>query len=627
VVCYAFVYEHFSVSVVVKFLHSIVIFGIALAVRGIRPGLYFLWIDELLTLNASADMVYQGVWTWVGNPAAWDGLRYHSPFSNYVMTLPFVLSPNPIYGRLLIAVMGALAAVVLMQMVSRYTDRSTGLMAGLLFAVFPQLVEWARFVWNPNLAPLFIVLWVYTLLLGYHEGKRRYQVWHGLWLSLSFQSQAVLVMFVPVTLLAMIGWHRQHHQRRDMLYTAFAVILISITCIPWTIGLAQYSHVGGESADLTLHVPNLESVWEQVAPVVGGVDFKFYRFDDVREQVSWLPNPISTAIQSVYVLCILAGIGLAWRKYRWWLLIFLLPFSLFFVSDAVAVSGHYLMPSAIMGVVLASMALRWIIKRHRPLGLFLFGMIWAGALWITIAHLAWMAWLGTSQYSQLTHMDTLHEQVEVWHEQAPIAFLQDQPLAVGDTFVQNLEWVMFWKLYEKPGWARLIDAGNSIPIAADGQILASFPDHPVLTDYFPDSQTIRLDQRTPMTWQYVYAHPANLPPPPIQAQGDTSFYGLMNIDGITVNKEGVILQWQGFQTSPVETYWFVLAWDDKTYEILSLPSYQWQFGDTVLTPIPIDVSETDHLILRLRRQSDGGDDALGDVDSGVTEITFNLKDN
>lgn len=611
-------------------LRDILVFLIALAVRGIRPGLYFLWIDELNTLNAAADMAYQGVWTWVGNPANWDGLRYHSPFSNYVMTLPFVLSPNPIVGRVLIAIMGALAAVVLMRMVSRYTDPSTGLMAGLLLAVFPPLVEWGRFVWNPNLAPLFIVLWVYTLLLGYHEGKRPYQLWHWLWLSLCFQSQAVLVMLIPVTILATILWHRKHHNRRDALVTLMAVFIISLTCIPWGIGLQQYAHVSGDSTGLVFRLPDSGSAWEQVAPIVGGVDFKFHRFDDIQGHVSWLPGQLSTWIQSLYVLCMLAGIGVAWRKDpsvgRWWILIFIVPFSLFFVTDAQGVAPRYLMPAVIVGCVLTAILIQRIMAQYRRIGWVLFSIIWTGALWITVAHLAWMAWLGTSQYSELSHMDTMHQQVETWHEQAPIVFLQSNPLEVGDTFVQDLEWVMFWKLYEKLGWARLIDAGNSVPISADGQIVAGFAGNPLLTNLFPTSQTVRLDQRTPIFWQYAYIQTDDLPSSPHKPTDGSTFYGLMNIDGIQIDDQSLILQWQGFQTSPAETYWFVLEWDNNTVEVLSLPSYQWRFGDTVLTPIALDVGEAEQLIMRLRRQSDGALVAVGDADSGMTEIRFNLKE-
>lgn len=49
--------------------YDLLVFFIALATRAIRPGLYFSFIDELNILNAAADIAYQGVWTWIGNPA------------------------------------------------------------------------------------------------------------------------------------------------------------------------------------------------------------------------------------------------------------------------------------------------------------------------------------------------------------------------------------------------------------------------------------------------------------------------------------------------------------------------------------------------------------------------------
>ncbi len=609
---------------------EILIFLMALATRAIRPGLYFLWIDELNTLNAAADIAYQGVWTWIGNPASWDMLAYHSPFSTYVMTVPLMLSPNPIMARLLVAILGALTSVVMMRMVTHYRDAQAGLIAGMLFAVLPQMVEWGRFVWNPNLAPLFIMLWLFTLLLGYHDGKRPYQIGHWLSLSLCIQSQAVLVMFVPVTILAMIRWHRRNLRWRDGLYTLIAIGLWLLSCIPWGIGLFQHAHQGEHASGLELHWPEWESVGQQIVSVVGNIDFKFYRFADVDQAPVWLPNQLSTGLQSIYTICILVGIIILWRSHkpvgRWWVGLFILPFALFFIDHPYGIAPRYLMPSVLLGLILAAVTLSKVIQINRQLGLLLVALVFTGNLWLAASHLAWFAWMGSAQYSALTRMDSMHEQVEAWHKQAPIVFLQAAPLEWGDTYIPQLEWVMFWKYYEKVGWARLIDAGESIPIAEQGQMIAAQPGHPILSDYFADTRLIRLDERTNITWQYAFVQPNMLPQPQIQPEDGTGVYGLIEVNGLTRTADGLILQWQSFQTSPVETYYFELEWQGNSRTFLSLPSYQWRFGETILTTIDLNLEGVDQIQLRLYRQSDGGYVPVGSAAGTETTITFRLVD-
>jgi hypothetical protein len=67
-------------------LRLLLVFLIALVLRGIRPGLYIVHLDELVTFNAVADLVKQGEWTWIGNPSTWKLLPYHSPLPNYILS-------------------------------------------------------------------------------------------------------------------------------------------------------------------------------------------------------------------------------------------------------------------------------------------------------------------------------------------------------------------------------------------------------------------------------------------------------------------------------------------------------------------------------------------------------------
>ncbi|HVO71594.1 MAG TPA: glycosyltransferase family 39 protein, partial [Aggregatilineaceae bacterium] len=135
------------------------------------PGLYQLKWDEVRMLTASLRLARYGEWTWLSNNTSWANLPGHSPFNTYLISLPYFFTGDPRVPRLLIGVMGTLAAAVIYVLTRRYFGRSAALVAGLFIAADPHAVEWSSYVWNPNIAQVFLALWLLTGLLGYYEGK------------------------------------------------------------------------------------------------------------------------------------------------------------------------------------------------------------------------------------------------------------------------------------------------------------------------------------------------------------------------------------------------------------------------------------------------------------------------
>jgi len=610
----------------VLFKQDVLVFLIALATRAIRPGLYFSFIDELNILNAAADIAYQGVWTWIGNPANWDILPYHSPFSTYVMTLPLLINSDPVIPRIFIAILSALTVVVMMRMVAHYFDHRTALIVGLLYAVFPQIVDWGRFVWNPNLAPLFIALWLFTLLLSYHDSKRKYHIWHWLWLSFCIQSQASLLLLAPITLLGTNIWHRSHYNIRDFMISFFAICLSITSFIPWLIGLLENWYQSDISTGLLLKFPSVDALLHQFSNAIIGLGAKYDRFTGLNDKYFWLPGQHSNWIHMLYILLVVAGIVIVLQKHRsigrWLTLTFLLPVCLFFIDHRYGIVDHYFMASVMIGLILVAIALNEILSKSRLGGQVLFVVLFIGNLWLTASHLAWFSWLGTTQYSAVTHMDTLHHQVALWNQQAPIVFLQDELVEQDIASIAQLEWIMFWKYYEKLGWARFINTGESIPIASDGQFIATHQNSKTLSDILTDIEEIQLDQRTGITWQYGFVKPEHLAQPHILPIGEASFYGLMNIQGITIVEDGLILRWQSFQTSPAKTYIFELEINDQIIEKLSLPSYQWRVGEIIITPFVVNLDNTQDISLRLRQSSNNDYVTANDSDNTIQRIIF-----
>jgi len=599
------------------------VFWIALALRAIRPGLYPPFSDELVSLNSAADIVFQSQWTWIGNPVSWSGISYHSPLSNYLMAIPFLFGRNPMFVRLFIAFWSALTGIAIMRLVQRYVDKEAALIAGLLFAVLPQMVDWGRFVWNPNFATLWIILWIHTMLSGYLDGKRGQQMMHWLFLSLCFQMQAALLILVPMSLIATVIWHWKNHTLRDFIYTILSLSVFAISLIPWGIGLIQMNVWTADSSSSSVQIPDFGVMLWQIAHVVGGYNLKFYRFD--------YPPVILSPGLLIYSLSILAGICIAIHKRMTaaliWVAIGIAGFGFYPVVNREGVADHYLMTSVLVAILLASIGFSFLIKRHKKIGLTVFSIAWMAQLCLSLLHLHYFTLDKSLEYTPLRNMNTIHHQMLSWHQDAPIIFLRDNPEFNEATFWQQWEWLMLWKLYEKFGWLRVVDAGESLPVPAEGAIIVG--DRDGYIQYFVDVESLPVVSfeagTTATRLTYADFSPADIAPPQILPLADNSFYGVMNVEGITINDGFILLQWQSFQTSPTESYHFVLERDNQVLEVLSLPSYQWQSGEFVLTLIEAEMTDSNRLTLSLRRESDRAFVPVSTIDNPQTQMHFEIS--
>jgi 4-amino-4-deoxy-L-arabinose transferase-like glycosyltransferase len=584
-------------------LRLLSVFLIALVLRGIRPGLYIVHLDELVTFNAVADLVKQGEWTWIGNPSTWKLLPYHSPLPNYILSIPFWLTGNPIYLRLFIAILSALCSVIAMKMLTRYSNPRTALIAGLLIAVMPQSVEWGRFVWNPNLAPTFILLWIYTLILGYKNNKRGVQILHWLSLSICFQTQAALLMLIPTSVLAMMIWHWRHHHWRDFATSSIAIVLTILSCLPWMIGIATFRY-DIQPVDLNLHLPDWTFAAKYYAELIASVDFRFYRIYLGETWYWWFPDYRISLAFHVHLICTGIGIvhSLKTRAYEHvvWLIILIVPLG-FFVLPHQEVAHHYLMPALYAACIVTALGFNVIIETYRRIGIVIFSMIFLAQLWLTIAHLGWFAWESRAEYSHLSHLDTMHQQVEDWHQEAPIIFIEGE----NDEYFERLEWTMFWKFYEKMGWARQVQFGAGIPLDPAATIIVERVNDPSIAHYFGRSEIV---ENLPAL-QVLQLHSDMLPALHFVPASDDSFFGLMNVRGAFLLEDQIILYWTAFQTSPVEIYQFSIEvtytnGESDVSTVLSLPSYQWRYGEQVLTRIPLDIVDVEFIMIELSRESD-----------------------
>lgn len=84
---------------------------------------------------------------------------FYGPWWYYILLIPFILSSgNPQFIAYFIAASGTLTIILFYFLGKRIQDRTLGLCLAALSAVSPALVAVSAQIWNPNLAPLFLIL-------------------------------------------------------------------------------------------------------------------------------------------------------------------------------------------------------------------------------------------------------------------------------------------------------------------------------------------------------------------------------------------------------------------------------------------------------------------------------------
>lgn len=174
-------------------------------------------------------MAYQltrGAWRWTGSTASLGGIP-KPPLLIYVLGLPAAFTRDP---RIVTGFLGALAALangLFYLTLRRVLGRPAALGAGLLFALNPQAILYARKLFTADLLPPLTTLFLaagIALLQASRERLERAVVWASLTFAL-----LMLTTFSPILLLPILALlffeRRQDLQPRHLLVGALALAL------------------------------------------------------------------------------------------------------------------------------------------------------------------------------------------------------------------------------------------------------------------------------------------------------------------------------------------------------------------------------------------------------------------
>jgi len=307
----------------------------------------------------------------------------NSPLTIYIYALPMFLWKSPLAPMLFGALLNTAAVGLAYALVRRYWGPRAALFAALLYAAAPWAVLYSRKIWASNLLPLFMVGYVFSGLLAFVEGRRRWVVAHLVLLSAIVQIHISSAVLGLVTLGLLCVCRRRVDWRLVGIGVAGAALLEA----PFGVYLlTQAGHAGATGSALagrTLQISG--DVFQLAAMLVEGT----YTHALAGTQAAQAFDATLPDFTLVFWLAgVLALLGAGWVAYCAWrkrggelsrpaqaglaLLAWLLAPLVVFVAHVSPVYPHYLtiifaLSFALSGVFLDGLWERWQARWQRAL--------------------------------------------------------------------------------------------------------------------------------------------------------------------------------------------------------------------------------------------------------------------
>jgi 4-amino-4-deoxy-L-arabinose transferase-like glycosyltransferase len=180
-------------------------------------------------LVAGRDFPVQGIESSVGLP--------NTPMTVYIAAIPYLVSSDPVFATLFVALYNVIGVGLLWGFVKRYIGPTPAFIAGLVYAVNPWAVKFSRKIWAQSLLSTLVILAFWLGMLGFIERKRWAQALCLPVLAIIAQIHYSGALLVPVY--AWFLWQGRHHLAWRALIISVILCLILVT--PFVIGVTRFT--------------------------------------------------------------------------------------------------------------------------------------------------------------------------------------------------------------------------------------------------------------------------------------------------------------------------------------------------------------------------------------------------
>lgn len=188
--------------------------------------------DQGLMWRMAYDAVHHGL---LPITASTSSLGFaNAPGPVYFLMMPAAITDNPIAGVIFTSLLTLVAVIITYIFTTRYYGRVAGTLAALLYGTATMPLFYSRFMWQPNLMPLFVILFIFVLFRGVVEHHNGWLFPALLLLGILYQTHGT-----TMTLLAPLGlavlFAPETICKRDIVYAMIAVAVIFFPFLLWQI--------------------------------------------------------------------------------------------------------------------------------------------------------------------------------------------------------------------------------------------------------------------------------------------------------------------------------------------------------------------------------------------------------
>lgn len=182
-------------------------------------------------------------------PQTSTGNMYLGPIYYYFITPALILSNfDPIGPAVLISLTALLTMYLLYRWGSEWFGRRAGLIAAFLYGVMPATVAFTRQSWNPNLAPLISLIFIYYLMRVIKDSKWSWKnilalgIFGGILIQLHYI--ALILLFLSAFLYL---FRFRKNLRNIILGIVFAVLGFALSLMPFIIFEVKNSYPNSQA--------------------------------------------------------------------------------------------------------------------------------------------------------------------------------------------------------------------------------------------------------------------------------------------------------------------------------------------------------------------------------------------
>ncbi|OGJ06212.1 hypothetical protein A2192_02240 [Candidatus Nomurabacteria bacterium RIFOXYA1_FULL_35_17] len=219
--------------------HRFIIFIILIAsfFRLYRIGDYMEFLgDQGRDIVIVRDFLKNGNFFFIG-PQTSTGNMYLGPFYYYFIAPSLLLANfNPIGPAIFIALLGILTTYLVYFISKIWFNHSTALIASFFFAISPTIIKYSNFSWNPNVMPLFALLFAYFIWKSFSQDKFKNLIYATLSFIMALNAHYLALLLLPIPLIYftiyLLKKPTAKNKKNFFKYLAISSIIFLISLIP-----------------------------------------------------------------------------------------------------------------------------------------------------------------------------------------------------------------------------------------------------------------------------------------------------------------------------------------------------------------------------------------------------------